>query len=67
MAIANCLLQTELAINTHMIVSDVHHDVVNTHTMVSDIHRNMRQEGTDDQRRLVSNIRTPFRHPVNKR
>ena len=33
--------QTELAMNTHVIVSDVRHGVVDTHTMVSDIHRNM--------------------------
>jgi len=66
--------QTELAINTTLIVSDVHHgvvntqamvsdvhhDVTNTHTMVSDIHRNMlkSQEGTDNQLRSVSNIRS---------
>ena len=61
--------QTELAINTNLIVSDVHHGVVNTHTMVSDMHRNMlkSQEGTDDQLRLVSEIRTPFRHRTYKR
>ena len=46
--------QTELALNTLVVVSDVQHGVVNTHTMVSDIHRNMikGQEGNDDQRRL---------------
>ena len=56
--------QTELTVNIHVIVSDVRHGVANTHTMVSDIHRNMVrcQEGTEDQRRLVSNICTPFDH-----
>ena len=56
--------QTELTLNTHVIVSDVHDGVVNTHTMVSDIHRNMLkcQQGTEDQRRLVSDICTPFDH-----
>ena len=56
--------QTELTLNIHVIVSDVRHGVANTHTMVSDIHRNMLkcQEGTEDQRRLVSNICTPFDH-----
>jgi len=51
--------QTELAINTHVTVSEVHHGVVNTHTLVSDIHRNMLkgQEGTDGQHRSVSNAR----------
>lgn len=49
--------QTELLMN-------VHHDVANTHTMVYDIHRNMLryQEGTEDQRRLVGDICTPFHH-----
>ena len=60
--------QTELAMNTHVIVSDVHHGVANTHTMVSDIHRNMLkcQEGTGDRHRLVSNICIPFRRRMNK-
>ena len=65
--------QTELAMNTqvlvsdvhygvidtHAMVSDVHHGVVNTHSMVSDIHRNMMkgQEGTNGQLRSVSDIR----------
>ena len=42
-------LQTELAVNTHVIASDVQ-------TMVSDIRRNMLecQEVADDQRRSVS-------------
>ena len=58
--------QTELAINTRLAVSDVHHGVVNTHTMVSAIHRNMlkSQEGTDDQLQLVSDIRTLSHHRI---
>ena len=50
--------QTELAINTHVTVSDIRHDVMNTHAIVSDIHRNILkgQEGSDGQRRTVSNI-----------
>jgi len=32
-------IQTELSISTHVVVSDIHHDVVNTHTIVSDVHR----------------------------
>ena len=58
--------QTELAINTHVIVSDVRHGVVNTHTMISEIHCNMlkSQEGTDDQHRLVSDIHNLFCHRV---
>ena len=61
--------QTELAINTNTIVSDVHHGIVNTHTMVSDMHRNMlkSREGADDQLLLVSDIRTPFHHQIYKR
>ena len=31
--------QTELSINTHVVVSDIRHDVVNTHTIVSDVHQ----------------------------
>ena len=31
--------QTELSINTHVVVSDIHHDVVNTQTIVSDVHQ----------------------------
>ena len=75
-AIADCS-QTELAINTHGIISDVHHSVANTHTVVSDVHhsvvntnvmvsemhRNMLkgQEGADDQHQSVSCIGTRFR------
>ena len=61
--------QTELAINTHVLVSDVHQGFVITHNMVSDIHRNILkgQEGTEDQHWSVSNICTPFHHQMNKR
>ena len=61
--------QTELAINTHVIVSDVHHGVVDTCVMVSEIHRSVvkGQEGTDNHHLLVSDIRTPSHHRVNKR
>ena len=61
--------QTELAMNTNLIVSDVHHGVANTHTMVSDMHRNMlkSQEGTDDQLLLVSDIPALFHHRIYKR
>ena len=42
-------LQTELALHTHVAVSDVRQDVANTHGLVSDIHRAVvkGQEGTD--------------------
>jgi methyl-accepting chemotaxis protein len=33
--------QTELAINTHVAVADVRHDVANTHNMVSDVHHSV--------------------------
>ena len=55
--------QTELAINTHVVVSDTHtmvsdtHAMVSdTHAMVSDLHRNALtiQGGTDAQHRSVS-------------
>jgi hypothetical protein len=48
--------------NTHVVVSDIRHDVVNTHTIVSDIHRNMlrSQEGADDHHRSVSDTSTLF-------
>ena len=60
--------QTELIINTHVVVSDVHHGVVTTHAMVSDIHRSILkgQEGTDDPQLSVSDICTPFHHRINK-
>jgi len=62
-------LQTELAMNTHVIASDMHHSVVNTEIMVSGMRRNMLkgQEGTDDQLRSVSDTRTQFHHRMNKR
>jgi len=52
--------QTELAINTHVIVSDVHHGVADTRAMVSDMHRNMlnSQQGADDQYQSVSIVCT---------
>jgi len=65
--------QTELTINTHVTVSEIHHDVVNTHTivselehnvtsthiMISDIHRTMvkGQEGGNGSNLLVSGTR----------
>ena len=74
--------QTELAMNTHVIASDIHHGVVtihniisnvhdgvaNTHAVVSDIHRNMlkSQEGTDDQLQLVSDFHPASHHQMNK-
>ena len=33
--------QTELTINTHVTVSEIHHDVVNTHTIVSELEHNV--------------------------
>ena len=49
--------QTELAMGTHVLVSD-------SHTMVSDLHRNMLkgQEGIDDQHQSVSGVCTLI-HP----
>ena len=54
--------QTELAMNTHVLVSD-------SRTMVSDIHRNILKgrEGTGNQHGSVSNVCTPFHHQMNKR
>ena len=48
-------LQTELVINTNVVVSDVHRGVVNTHAIVSDIHRTIvgNQEGSDGKNRPV--------------
>ena len=60
--------QTELAITTHVIVSDVHHGVMGTHAMVSEIHRSViDQKGTDNQHRSVSDICISFHHRMNKR
>jgi len=69
MTIANAHLQTELAINTHILVSNVHHGAVNTHAMVSEIHRSVvkGQEGADNQHPLVSHICTLFHHWIDKR
>ena len=33
--------QTELAMNTHIVVSGIHHNVVNTHTIISDVHHDV--------------------------
>jgi hypothetical protein len=48
--------QTELALNTHTIVSGMDHNVANTHTMVSDIHHVIvkSQGGVDSKNVLVS-------------
>jgi tetratricopeptide (TPR) repeat protein len=60
-------VQTELAISTHGIVTDVHHSVVNTNTMVSEMHHNMLKgrEGGDDQHQSVSCIGTLFHRQIN--
>ena len=49
-------LQTELAINTRVAVSDIRRDVANTQNIVFDIHRTMvgRHQGTDGRHRSVS-------------
>jgi hypothetical protein len=54
--------QTELALNTHTIVSGIDHNVANTQTMVSDIHHIMvkSQEGVDGKNTLVSVTCTLF-------
>ena len=48
-------LQTELALHTHLAVSDVRQGVANTHELVSDIHRAVvkRQDGTDITNQVV--------------
>ena len=69
-------IQTELAINTNVVVSDIHQGVVNTHvtiselqhsvtkthTIVSDIHRTVvrGQEGAESTSSSVSVARTIF-------
>ena len=69
-------VQTELAIHTHVavsdvrhdvastrgIVSDIHHDVATTREIVSDIHRTMvkGQEGSDIKNQTVGNHRVLF-------
>ena len=47
--------------NTHVIVSDVHHSVANTQTMVSEIHRSMlgSQGAVGDEHQLVSDTVSP--------
>ena len=60
--------QTELAINTHVAVSDIgtevantHNIVSDTHTIVSDMHRTMvkQKQGADDSGPSVSGSRAP--------
>ena len=55
-------LQTELAVTTNVVVSDVYHGVVDTRAMVSDIRRKMIKgpEGADNQYQLVSDVCVPF-------
>ena len=50
-------LQTELAIRTHVAVTDIHEDVANTRELVSDMHRTMLkgQEGVDNRNHMVGN------------
>ena len=43
--------QTELAINTHVTVSDIRHDVATTHTIVSNV-----QNGVTSTHTMVSDI-----------
>jgi len=48
--------------------SEVQRDVADTRVMVSDIHRNVvtqSQGGAENQRRSVSNVRTPIHHRAN--
>ena len=53
--------QTELAINTHVTVSDAHTVISNTHTMVLDIHRTIvqGQEGNSGRHSPVGGSRAP--------
>ena len=48
--------QTELAINTNVVVSGIRHDVASTHNIVSDVHRTVVkiQEGIDGKNLVVS-------------
>ena len=64
--------QTELVVNTHVIVSHSHaivsglgHDVTSAHTMISDIHRTVAkdQEGNGSQNLLVSDPRVIYLPP----
>ena len=61
-------IQTQLAMTTHGIVSDVHHGVVDTHKMVSEMHQNMMksQEGSDGQHQLVSDVHSAFCYQMNQ-
>ena len=54
--------QTELSMNTHIVVTDIRQDVVNTRTIVSDIHRAIvvNQEGSSSKDRSVSATRILF-------
>ena len=54
--------QTELAINTNVVVSDVHRGVANTHTIVSEIHRTLvrNQERSESKNLSVSVTCTPL-------
>ena len=60
MTVANRLLQTELGINTNVVVSDIRHDVVNTRTIVSDVQRTVVkiQEGIEGKNLSVSTVCT---------
>ena len=48
--------QTELLMNTHVVVSGLEHNVTSAHTMVRDIHRTIvgGQGGSGDNNSLVS-------------
>ena len=51
--------QTELAINTNMVVSDVRHDVLTTRTVVSDVHHDITNIHTvvSDAQTIVADVR----------
>jgi len=53
MTAAECLFQTELAINTHTVISDVRQDVANTRAVVTDVRNDVK--ATHD---IVSNATT---------
>ena len=48
-------LQTELALHTHVAISDVHEEIANTRELVSDMHRAVLkdQEGADGRNKMV--------------
>jgi len=52
--------QTELAVNTNVIVTELEHTVTSTHNMVTEIHHSMVQvqEGDGSKSLSVSNSRT---------